>query len=54
MFTDSSMFQHEDSVNEKKYYTTKTLFSWGEARNRCQLLGGDLTTLGIRNETIRK
>ena len=48
------MFQHVGSVNEKKYYKTINKYSWNEARNRCQLLDGDLITSGIRNKTTRE
>ena len=48
------MFQFMRTVNEKDYYTTNKTYSWNEARNRCQLLGGDLVTSGMRNQTTRK
>ena len=48
------MFRFVGRVNEKDYYTTKKIYSWNEARNRCQLLGGDLVTSGIRNQTTRE
>ena len=48
------MFQFMRRVNEKDYYTTNQTYSWNEARNRCQLLGGDLVTSGMRNQTTRE
>ena len=54
MFTDSSMFKHVGRVNEKEYYKTINKQSWDEARNKCQLLDGDLVTSGMRNETTRE
>ena len=54
MFTDPSMFRRIGRVNKKEYYETTNSFSWNEARNRCQLLGGDLVTSGMRNRTTRE
>ena len=54
MFTDPSMFKHVGRVNGKEYYKTKKTSSWNEARNKCQLLGGDLVTSGMRNQTTRE
>ena len=54
MFTDRSMFKRIGRVNKKKYYEITNRFSWDEARKKCQLLGGDLVTSGMRNETTRE
>ena len=48
------MFRFVGRVNKKGYYTTNKTYSWKEARSRCQLLGGDLVTSGIRNQTTRE
>ena len=48
------MFQHVGRVYEKEYYKTINKYFWNEARNSCKLLGGDLVTSGMRNETIRE
>ena len=54
MFTDQSIFQFVRRVNKNDYYTTLKTYFWNEARNRFKLLGGDLVTLGMRNQTTRK
>ena len=41
-------------IEEKKYYlTTKNITTWQSARTECRKLGGDLATVGMRNNGIR-
>ena len=54
MLTDPSMFKYVGGVNGKAYYETMKKSPWKEARSKCQLLGGDLVTSGMRNKTTRE